>query len=70
MWVHRQPIDSAPVVTSVLQRILGNEDADAVLAASKSQEVKDALSRYTDEATDEGAFGLPWFVGESSQILV
>lgn len=36
------------------------EAREAILAATKEQEVKDMLTRSTQEAVDKGAFGAPW----------
>lgn len=36
------------------------EDCEKILAATKSQEVKDALTKATQSAIDKGAFGAPW----------
>jgi 2-hydroxychromene-2-carboxylate isomerase len=41
-----------------------DEEAKKVIERTKNEEVKKQLSRNTDEAFKEGAFGLPWFVGE------
>jgi len=42
----------------------GEAEAKKVLEASKGEEVKKRLSGNTDKAFGDGAFGLPWFVGE------
>lgn len=50
-----------------MRTVVGSdEEAKKVVEASKSDEVKKALTGNTDRAFEEGAFGLPWFVGESS----
>ncbi|KAK2605319.1 hypothetical protein N8I77_008165 [Diaporthe amygdali] len=36
------------------------EDCEKILTATKSQEVKDALTKATQSAIDKGAFGAPW----------
>lgn len=36
------------------------EECEAVLAAAKTQEVKDWLTQATGEALEKGAFGAPW----------
>lgn len=36
------------------------EECEAIPAAAKEQEVKDMLTRSTQEALDRGAFGAPW----------
>lgn len=40
------------------------EEAKKVLEASRGEVVKKKLSEDTELAVREGAFGLPWFVGE------
>ena len=37
------------------------ENADAVLAKTQDQDVKDKLRAATDEASERGAFGAPTF---------
>lgn len=36
------------------------EECEQILAAAKSQEAKDALTKATQSALDKGAFGAPW----------
>lgn len=51
----------------MVQTVVGSEEeAKKVLEASKGDEVKKMLMENTDRAFKEGAFGLPWFVGEFS----
>jgi 2-hydroxychromene-2-carboxylate isomerase len=40
-----------------------------VLEKTKGEEVKKLLGANTDAAFRGGAFGLPWFVGESAPVL-
>lgn len=49
----------------VLASVLGASGAEAVLTASKTDEVKQLLSKNTQDFIDQGAFGLPYFIGES-----
>lgn len=50
----------------VLARVLAQSDqfspkeCEAILAAAKTQEVKDELTVATQEALERGAFGSPW----------
>lgn len=51
---------------AVLRELLG-EEADALLALTTEQPIKDALRATTDSAVARGAFGAPMlFVGEAS----
>ena len=50
---------------AMVRTIVGSdEEAGKVLERCKSEEVKNALSANTQKAYKDGAFGLPWFVGE------
>lgn len=50
---------------AILRTILGSdEEAKKVLERTKTDEVKKTLSQNTDQAFKDGAFGLPYFVGE------
>jgi len=66
-WVERQPIQKPEVFVPILSRVLGEENAKAVVEASSKAEVKDRLVKNTDMSFNEGAFGLPWFVGKFNQ---
>lgn len=50
---------------AILRTIVGSDDeAKTVLEKAKTDEVKNLLTQYTDQAFKDGAFGLPYFVGE------
>lgn len=50
---------------AILRTIVGSDDeAKKVLERTKTDEVKNVLSQNTDQAFKDGAFGLPYFVGE------
>jgi hypothetical protein len=50
---------------AILRTIVGSEDeAKRVLEKTKTDEVKKLLASNTDQAFKDGAFGLPYFVGE------
>lgn len=52
---------------AILRTVVGSdEEAEKVLESTKSDEVKAVLSQNTEQAFKDGAFGLPYFVGESS----
>lgn len=51
---------------AMVRTIVGSdEEAQKVIERTKSDEVKNVLSENTQKAFKDGAFGLPWFVGES-----
>ena len=52
---------------AILRTIVGSdEEAKKVLERTKTDEVKKVLTRNTDKAFQDGAFGLPYFVGKCS----
>ena len=63
MWEADRNVSDAEVVAAVAAE--AGLDADALMAAAGSQEVKDVLRGETQRAADRGAFGVPtFFVGE------
>ena len=64
-WVQwAEPLKAANLL-ALVARVVGTEEAAArVLEATKSDEVKKVLAANTDAAFKDGAFGLPYFVGE------
>jgi 2-hydroxychromene-2-carboxylate isomerase len=64
-WVHYAEPTKPENLLAIVTTIVGGEaEAKKVLEASKGEEVKKRLSGNTDKAFGDGAFGLPWFVGE------
>jgi len=63
-WVERQAIQKPEVAVSILAKALGGSHADAkaIFEKGNSPEAKSLLTKNTDIAFQEGAFGLPWFV--------
>lgn len=48
-----------------MRTVVGSdEEAAKVIERTKSEEVKSLLSANTEKAFKDGAFGLPWSVGE------
>ena len=62
-FVDVEPISNEDDFMPVLEEQLGKELATRV-ASSIAVEGKDILTRNTDQAIVDGAFGLPYFVGE------
>lgn len=65
VWVEwREPLREENLRKALVE-VLGSEgDAEQVLQAAAGERVKRVLSENTAAAFGEGAFGLPWFVGE------
>jgi len=61
-FVDLKSVSKAEDITPILERALGKELTEEVLAKSTTDEVKKGLTTNTDEALANGAFGLPWFV--------
>jgi len=51
----------------VLASVVGEDVARDCLRRAQDKEVKDLLTRRTQEAFDTGAFGLPWFQATNSK---
>ncbi|PKY02099.1 putative 2-hydroxychromene-2-carboxylate isomerase [Aspergillus campestris IBT 28561] len=51
----------------VLEKVLGKDGTQEILAAANEEETKSRLSALTDQAFQSGAFGLPWFECTNSQ---
>jgi 2-hydroxychromene-2-carboxylate isomerase len=50
---------------AIVRTVVGSDDeAKKVIERTKTDEVKKLLSANTQQAFKDGAFGLPWFVGE------
>lgn len=62
-WVNGTPAHEPSHLRSILASSLpgGEAEADKMLAAAQTAEVKQRLLQNTDQAFAEGAFGLPWF---------
>lgn len=70
-WVHFNDPTKPENMLAIVTTVVGSEEeAKKVLEASKSSEVKKKLTEDTELAVKEGAFGLPWFVGEFLQSKV
>lgn len=64
-FVNHQMLNTPEVVVALLAKALkiSHEDAKAWCAKGNSPEAKALLMQNTKMAFDEGAFGLPWFIG-------
>jgi 2-hydroxychromene-2-carboxylate isomerase len=64
-WVRWTEPTKPANLLALVQKVVGShEAAERVLEATKSDEVKKVLAKNTDSAFKDGAFGLPYFVGE------
>ncbi|KIW03215.1 hypothetical protein, variant [Verruconis gallopava] len=68
LWCDRQPIHKPEVAIPILARTLQMSDveAKALFERGSEPEVKSLLTKNTELAFEEGAFGLPWFVATNS----
>lgn len=63
-WIDRKPIQNPEIFITALAKVVGERDAKELFEKGSSPEVKKRLAEATEEAFRDGAFGLPWFVGE------
>ncbi|KAL2149547.1 hypothetical protein VTH82DRAFT_8198 [Thermothelomyces myriococcoides] len=61
-WVNAVATHKPDVLKQTLVGLFGEAEADKIVAASTTPEIKQALIANTDRAVDSGAFGLPWMV--------
>lgn len=71
-WVHWAEPTKPENMLAIVQTLLGGDadEAAKVLEASRGAEVKKKLMENTNLAFKEGAFGLPWFMGELLRLIV
>lgn len=64
-WVHwGEPVKPENLL-AILRTVVGSdEEAKKILERTKTDEVKKGLTQNTEKAFKDGAFGLPYFVGE------
>ncbi|MCJ1366304.1 hypothetical protein MMC16_005432 [Acarospora aff. strigata] len=65
-WVERKAVQKPEELKPILEKTLGDNLAREILGKSTSDEAKKLLSANTDNALEEGAFGLPWFVATNA----
>lgn len=64
-WVHWNEPTAPENLLAMLRTVTGSdEEAKKVMERTKDEEVKKVLSKNTEQAFKDGAFGLPYFVGE------
>ncbi|KAI9930973.1 hypothetical protein ASPWEDRAFT_34510 [Aspergillus wentii DTO 134E9] len=68
IWIHgNMKVGQGAALAAVLERVLGKNDADAIIKATKEPEIKALVASNTDRAFKDGAFGLPWFECTNAQ---
>lgn len=68
-WATYNEPEKPENLRALLTTVLGSEvEAQDVMERAKSEQVKKLLTERTMRAFDEGAFGLPWFVGTSLRL--
>ncbi|KAH7336385.1 thioredoxin-like protein [Rhexocercosporidium sp. MPI-PUGE-AT-0058] len=65
-WVQHRKTNEKEVLEDVLVGVLGKEEAGKVLAMA-GKEGKETLNKNTDQAFQDGGFGLPYFVATNSK---
>jgi len=65
-WVHHMKTNEKDMLAQILSDVLGKHEAEKVLEMA-GKEGKAILSKNTDLALADGAFGLPWFVATNSK---
>lgn len=64
-WVQYNEPTKPENILAILKTVVGSEaEAEKIIANTKNDEVKKTLAGNTDKAFEDGAFGLPWFVGK------
>ncbi|KAM3415043.1 Glutathione S-transferase kappa [Cercospora zeina] len=67
-WVEGvSPIADAKNLEAALGKVLGGEQVKEILQGIKSEEAKATLKKNSDQAFEEGCFGLPWWVATNAQ---
>ena len=68
-WVEYRAPNQPENVLAMLRTILGGDETEArkVVERSQTEEVKHLLLKNTDDAFNDGAFGLPWFVATNAK---
>lgn len=61
-FAEHRPQQEAETLAKILAGLFGKDEAEEVMRLGASAEAKEALSRNTDLAFKDGAFGLPWIV--------
>jgi len=60
-FVERRPVEKPEVTQEILAKLIGKDQAAAIIEKSQTPEVKKLLAVNTERALADGAFGLPWF---------
>ncbi|KAH8621087.1 hypothetical protein IG631_24252 [Alternaria alternata] len=64
-WVQWNDPTKPETLQAILKTVLdSDEEARKVIERTRTEEIKQKLGKNTTKAFEDGAFGLPWFVGE------
>ncbi|CAK1368087.1 unnamed protein product [Cercospora beticola] len=67
-WVKGvSPISDLKNLEQILGKAFGEEEVKEILQGIKSEEAKATLKKNSDEAFQEGCFGLPWWVATNGK---
>ncbi|TKX26241.1 DSBA-like thioredoxin domain-containing protein 1 [Elsinoe australis] len=66
-WVEGKPVEKPEVFGPALERAVGKELAKKAVDALGSAEAKSQLSKNTDKALADGAFGMPWYMATNAK---
>lgn len=66
-WVERKTINDPQVISAALEGPLGKEVTAEVLEGLKGDEAKQVLRANSDQALNDGCFGLPYFVATNAK---
>jgi 2-hydroxychromene-2-carboxylate isomerase len=70
-WVQWNDPTKPEILQALLSKVLdSHEEAQKVIERTQTEEVKQKLARNTAKAFRDGAFGLPWFVGECGSVSI
>jgi len=62
LWEREVDLSKPELLKEVLKEVFSASEADAIIAAAKTDEIKTQLNNNTTHAwKDLGAFGAPWF---------
>lgn len=68
-WVEGKTINQADIISAALSSHadFSKDEVEAVMGKIADPQVKKMLSANSEQAMEEGAFGLPWFVCENGK---
>jgi len=67
LWIESKIISDVATISAAFEAAFGKSFAEEVIAAIGSEEIKGALKSNTDQAFNDGCFGLPFFVATNTK---